>query len=132
MVNLVALPFETILFMAFLDIACTHFHFFLIRKKGVLSTKQERTPIIRKFFLNEITPLSFLAGLCYVFFGLIFIYLVLVHNYLNDIQNLTHMIFGIYILINYIHVIHIQTTYKNWNNEAYWKAYKELVDAEIV
>jgi hypothetical protein len=131
MVNLVALPFEIILFMAFLDIAWTHFHFFLDRKKGLTSTKMERNPIIRKFFMKQVTPLSFLAGILYVFTVLTLLFIVAV-KFTNYYSDYIYLVFGMYFLLNYIHLMGIEQTYKNWNNEAYWKAYKELDDAEIV
>lgn len=131
MVKSVAIYFEIILFMAFLDIALTHFLFFLDRKKGMISNKQERNLIVRKLFMKQINPVSFLMGIIYVYSGLILSYIISV-RFTSNYHEFVYMILGIYILMNYIHVINLNIRYLNWNNERFWKAYKELDDAEIV
>ncbi len=100
----------TNLILHFFDILLTHYQLFMDKKKNVLDMKKERNWLPRLLMGNNPNPKSFIFG--FVVTGSMIFFASVYFN--SDI------VFGMMILVVYIHYLNISDYRKLWNNKYYW------------
>jgi hypothetical protein len=107
-----------VLLLHFMDIMFTQYHFFLMRKKGIMNTKFERSWLPRKLMgKNPIRPIVALRS--FLVTGTI-VYFMVMYSFLHNATPSVFFVMGVFAMMDYIHIFQIKDLKKHWNDEIFW------------
>lgn len=119
-----------ILVLVALDVLLTHFQFFLARKKDCLDMSFEKNWLPRLIMGSNPNPTNYFIG-SFINLCLVTLFIRLTAFYHSTVYQLTiGTILGLFVAVNYMHLINIEEDGTQWNNAGYWKAIKQVQETK--
>jgi hypothetical protein len=114
-----------LLFLMVADIVLTYYLMFLDIKKDTFDYRDEKG-LLARFLIKHIglSPIGFLIQI--FFGGLLIIGIMYIALIVNVTLQLSYMLYGIYVMIIFSHIVYILQTKRNWSNVEFWVLYKKL------